>query len=260
MSVQSELGLGVNLDAHIVEAWPCWAARQPALARVEDPRRLREWLRDADPAAADDVVYGIAWWASTEGGHDRNAALVLAWLLVPGAAFLARKLWTLTDEIDHMVAAELWLLVCTFPLQRRKVIKNVMWDLRVNVLAACEAPATVARRDPLWRSVVASLDSDLAAALPDVRDPSAWEELAGVLEWACDHHVIADADRQLVLLVVKACQDLRWRQSPHHGLLGNDATAEVASLLGVCDRTVRRRFQRTLRALRAAAPAYTRAA
>ena len=121
MSVQSELGLGVNLDAHIVEAWPCWAARQPALARVEDPRRLREWLRDADPAAADDVVYGIAWWASTEGGHDRNAALVLAWLLVPGAAFLARKLWTLTDEIDHMVAAELWLLVCTFPLHRRQV-------------------------------------------------------------------------------------------------------------------------------------------
>ena len=34
-----------------------------------------------------------------------------------------------------MVAAELWLLVCTFPLQRRKVISNLMWDLRANVLA-----------------------------------------------------------------------------------------------------------------------------
>ena len=42
--------------------------------------------------------------------------------------------------------------------------------------------------------------------------------------------------------------------------VGRVEDATVASLLGVCDRTVRRRFQRTLRALRAAAPAYTRAA
>ena len=66
--------------------------------------------------------------ASTEGGHDRDAALALAWLLVPGAAFLARQLRTLSADIDHMVAAELWLLVCTFPLHRRKVVRNLLWD------------------------------------------------------------------------------------------------------------------------------------
>jgi len=117
---------------------------------VDDPRRLRDWLQEADPADADDVVYGIAWLASTEGGHDREAAQTLAWLLVPGSAFLASRLRTLSVDIDHVVAAELWLLVCTFPLQRRKVISNLMWDLRANVLAACEAPAT-----------------DLMAAIPD---------------------------------------------------------------------------------------------
>ncbi len=260
MSVETELGLGSNLESVMAAAWPSWTIRQPALGRVDDPRRLRAWLQDADPTEADEVVYGLAWLASTKGGHDRDAALVLAWLLVPGASFLARKLRTLSRDIDHMVAAELWLLVCTFPLHRRKVIVNLMWDLRANVLAACEAPATMARRDPLWYATVASLDSDLMAAIPAEHNPSALEELVSVLDWACDHHVIAAADRQLVLLLVEASQDLRLRRTHSHGLLGNEATATVAALLGVCERTVRRRASRAISALTAAAPAYTRVA
>jgi len=260
MSVETELGLGSNPESVIAAAWPSWTTIQPVLGRVEDPRRLREWLQDADPNEADEVVYGIAWLASTEGGHDRDAALALAWLLVPGAAFLARQLRTLSVDIDHMVAAELWLLVCTFPLHRRKVVRNLMWDLRVNVLAACEAPATVQRRDPTWYATVASVDRDLMAAIPDEHDPSALEELAGVLDWACDHHVIAAADRQLVLLLLEASQPLRLRRTPTHGLLGRKATATVAAQLGVCERTIRRRASSTVRALTAAAPAYTRVA
>ena len=89
MSVESELGLASNLESTIVAAWPSWPIAQPILNLVDDPRRLREWLQEADPADADDVVYGIAWLASTEGGHDREAAQTLAWLLVPGSAFLA---------------------------------------------------------------------------------------------------------------------------------------------------------------------------
>ena len=144
MSVEVELGLGSNLESVIADTWASWAARRPELARVSDPRRLREWLQDADAAEADEVVYGLAWLASIEGGDDRDAARVLAWLLVPGASFLAWQLRTLTGEIDHVVAAELWVLVRTFPLHRRNVVRNLMWDLRANVLAACEAPATAA--------------------------------------------------------------------------------------------------------------------
>lgn len=260
MSVETELGLGSNLESVIGAAWPAWTALQPALGRVEDPRRLRAWAKQADPGDADDVAYGLAWLASTEGGHDRDAARALAWLLVPGASYLAGKLRTLSVDIDHMVAAELWILVCTFPLHRRKVVRNLMWDLRANVLAACEAPATLARRDPLWYATVASLDDDLMAAIPAEHDPSSLEELSTLLDWACDRQVIAPADRQLVLLLVEAAQHLRLRKSPTHGLLGNDATATVAALLGVCERTVRRRARRAIRALTAAAPAYTRVA
>ena len=84
MSVETELGLGSNLESVIAAAWPSWTTIQPALGRVDDPRQLREWLQDADPTEADEVVYGIAWLASTEGGHDRNAALALAWLCLTG--------------------------------------------------------------------------------------------------------------------------------------------------------------------------------
>ena len=260
MSVEIELGLGPNLESVIAEAWASWAIRQPAQGRVEDPRRLRGWLQDADPGDADEVLYGIAWLASIEGGRDRDAARALAWLLVPGASFLARQLRTLSRDIDHMVAAELWILVCTFPLHRRKVIVNLMWDLRANVLAACEAPATMQRKDPTWYATVASLDADLMAAHPADHDPSALEELADVLDWACAHRVIGSADRQLLLLLVEASQDLTLRQTASHGLLGNEATATVAALLGVCERTVRRRARRAVRALTTVSSHYSRVA
>ena len=50
------------------------------------------------------------------------------------------------------------------------------------------------------------------------------------------------------------------RRIAQHGLLGNEATASVAGLLGVCERTVRRRARRSIHALAAAASSYTRAA
>ncbi len=104
------------------------------------------------------------------------------------------------------------------------------------------------RKDPTWYATVASVDSELMAAIPNEHDPSALEELACVLDWACDHHVIAAADRQLVLLLLEASQHLRLRRTSTHGLLGRKATATVAAQLGVCERTIRRRASRTVRA------------
>ena len=55
MSVASALNLTREaVQAIIVEQWPGWAARLPALLRVDHPADLDRWLRDADPAAADE--------------------------------------------------------------------------------------------------------------------------------------------------------------------------------------------------------------
>ncbi len=260
MSVTTELGLDPNLEGKISQAWPAWTRRRPELAVVTDPSRLRGWLRGADPQQADRVVYGLAWLASVEGGDDHDAAQALAWLLIPGASFLALKLESLSDDIDQVIAGHAWELVRTFPLGRRKVIRNLMWDLRSEVLAACEAPSTLRRRDRTWYSTSITVDDEAIAALPLVEEPSALEELEDVLDWACEHDVIASADRQLLLMLVEASQCGSLRRIADHGLLGNEATAEVAALLGVCERTVRRRARKSLHALKAAAPAYTRVA
>lgn len=227
---------------------------------VEDPSRLRAWRRTADPATADDVIHALASLASTQGADDRDAALVVAWLLVPGASFVARQLRSLSPDIDHLVACELWLLVRTFPLQRRKVVVNLMRDLRSRVLEVCEAPATLRRTDPTWFATVCSIEAASIQTLPLQKEPTALEELIDVLDWACEHRVIRPADRQLLLMLVEASQDLDPRVGSHHGLLANEATAAVAARLGVCDRTVRRRARRSLQALTAAASAYSRAA
>lgn len=260
MSVQSKLGFGPTLDPAIVDSWNRWVEQRPALAAVPDPRQLRAWVAQVDPEVADAAVHALAWLASVEGGDDLDAAQALAWLLIPGASFVARQLQTLTPTIDHVVASELWIRVRTFPLHRRKVIANLMADLRRRVLETCEAPATLRRTDPTWFATGASLESEAIQSRPVEHTPTALEELVDVLDWACAHRVIRAGDRQLLLWLVEATRDLGVRISDSHGLLATEATAQIAARLGVCERTVRRRVRRSIAKLAAAAPAYTRAA
>jgi len=184
----------------------------------------------------------------------------LAWLLVPGASFTARRLQSLSRDIDHLVASELWVLVRTFPLQRRKVVANLMRDLRSRVLEACDAPSTLRRTDPTWFATVTSTEAASHLSVLDEVEPTAWEELVDLLDWACRQRMILASDRLMLLLLVEASQDLNVRIATSHGLLSNEATAEVAALLGVCERTVRRRARRTIAAVTAAAPNYRRVA
>ena len=60
--------------------------------------------------------------------------------------------------------------------------------------------------------------------------------------------------------LVEASDDCSMRHVALHGLLGNEATATVAAVLGVCERTVRRRARNSIRALAAAASSYTQVA
>lgn len=260
MSVEEHLGIDSNLEQVIAGAWPGWVRQRPALGAVTDPNRLRSWLQAADPEGADEVMHALVWLASTQGADDTVAAQVVAWLLVPGASFTARQLRSLSRDIDHLVASELWVLVRTFPLQRRKVVANLMRDLRSRVLEACEAPATLRRTDPTWFATVTSIEATAIPSMPGDLAPTALEDLVDVLDWACDHQLIGAADRYLLLLLVDASQDLHLRSSASHGLLSNEATAQVAARLGVCERTVRRRARRTIAAVAAAAPAYSRVA
>jgi hypothetical protein len=261
MSVESRLGLGSNMESVIADAWQGWVVRQPALAAVADPARLRSWLREADFQLADDVMHGLAWLASVEGGDDIVAASALAWVLLPGASFIAHQLRTLDPAIDHLVASELWVRVRTFPLSRRKVVVNLMRDLRSRVILASEAPGTLRRRDPIRLAIVGTVDSESVWSLPAASEPTAHEELVDVLEWAFEQDVICAEDRWLLLCLVEAADRAGTRLTgPGLGLLSNEAAELVGRRLGLCRRTVRRRAMRSIEALTAVSHGYTRVA
>ena len=262
VSVQSRLGLGPEMESVIANAWGGWVEKQPRLAAVTEPRRLQAWRREADPQLSDEVLHGLAWLASIEGGDDREAARAVAWLSLSGAAFVARQLRTLDPNIDHIVAGELWILVRTFPLHRRRVVVNLMRDLRSRVLHVCETPATVRVSDPTRLAIVGSVDSQSVWSVPADNRASGLEELVDVLDWAYEEQVIGAEDRRLLLCLVEAAEGAASTRvgGPGHGLLSNEATERVGRRLGVCERTVRRRAMRSIEALTTAASAYTRVA
>jgi hypothetical protein len=262
VSVQSRLGLGPEMESVIANAWGGWVTQQPQLAAVVDPRRLQVWRREADPQLSDEVLHGLAWLASIEGGDDHEAARALAWLSLSGAAFVAHQLRTLDPNIDHIVAGELWILVRTFPLRRRKVVVNLMRDLRSRVLQACETSVTARGSDPIRLAIVGSVVSESVWSVPADNSACALEELVDVLDWAYEEQVIGAEDRRLLLCLVEAAEGAASTRvgGPGLGLLSNEATERVGRRLGVCERTVRRRAMRSIEALSSAVPAYTRVA
>jgi hypothetical protein len=86
------------------DAWPAWISGDPDLGIVEDLLDLPKWLRAATPADRDGPLRFLAVLAGT----DDNAAVALAWLLVPGAKRLGAKLRDLAPDIDGLVAGQLW--------------------------------------------------------------------------------------------------------------------------------------------------------
>jgi hypothetical protein len=142
MSVATQLGLDRPDNPVLTRAALDWDTRivwDSRLAAVTGGvEGLRQWLRRADPAAADDVLHGLAGLGSPTGADSLLAARVLAWALLPGASALARRLASLTPDIDAIVAAQLWLEIRSFPWPRlRKVAANILANTRVGVLREC---------------------------------------------------------------------------------------------------------------------------
>lgn len=230
-------------------AWPEWTSLRPELAAVPDPTQLRRWLPRASASEADPVLYGLAWLASVEAGRDELAAQVLAWALLPAATQLAFRLRTLTEEIDHLVACELWACVRTFPLSRRKVAANLSRDLRTRVLRE-HAEISGSGFDTVMAWVG---ESELMDRTLDC-EPNAWDEVVDVLDEACERGAITPRDRQLLLSLVAVAHELPGPARGGLGLLGDRATREVARRLGMSERTVKRHARLALDALTHDAP------
>lgn len=262
MNVTEMLGLQDERMGVLVEGrWAAWADVEPRLARVGDPSRLDAWRRGAPPETANAVLLGLARLAAFDGGDDPEAALVLAWLLLPTALRVRRTLWAVSDRIDEVVAAQLWVEVRSLPWRRPHwVAAKVARRLREGVLLEC---GMTTHHQPARLSLVPLGPVDPV----DERRMDAGnarEELAELLAWACAEEVISLEDRELLVSVIAAARTFdrageHLRDGGVAGLSSHQVSESVAQERGVCARTVRRHTARCVSALMSAVGDYLKA-
>ena len=254
MSVETALGLSATLAEEIIERrWDDWTKARHALA-LADPARLRHWLRAAPVSEANAVLYGLAVLAASEGGDDTEAALVLAWCLLPAACRLANQFSDVDPvEVDHLVASQLWIEIRCYNWPTcRRVTGTICGNVRRGVLREWGLDPDRQPRLTVvtWTDLLAQLCEQ-----PATVELSPRQVLLQVLDWGVASGTIDAVDRALLLDLVDISADDPTHRSPRRSLLGSAVVA--APDFGVTPRTVRRRSRRALDALAARASELT---
>ncbi len=243
-------------DPAIAGSWPAlvdrldrahrsagWATTAPTLAGLDSIADLPGMVAEhVHPARADDVIGALVRLAAADGADDPDAVLVLLHLLSGGIHALAGKLAHLSDNIVTLVVGELACRIRRYPWRRRTRAhaKNLLLDTKQALLRGelraglPDQPAVVLLdpHDPAFRH--------LDATHPDNDDV----DVVDLLLWAGGHGIAPLRDLLMLL-------DLEQRRG-----YGTATRHRVAHDLRVNERTVRRRRDRALTALRHASDAY----
>jgi hypothetical protein len=221
----------------VVRGWATTITELADLETVED--LLGAWR---DPARTNQVLLALVRLAAVDGSRDDDALLLLLHLLSGVVRRLVRQLADLSPDIEAIVLAELCCQVRSYPWQRRSggVVKNLHAETRRAVLADVRPSS---RRYP---ERVESLTTDGDVMRFAGRHSSAEEDLdvVDLLEWAV--HGGVDAADVALLVATECARDEYPRR----------ADERVASAHGIAIRTLYRRRNRTLTALRTLAPRY----
>jgi hypothetical protein len=253
------MGVAAMLGVEDVEAppmmaartsWVSWTLREPALRVVEDLLDLPGWTRTAGRERKDAALRSLARLGAADGGDDRAAVTGLTWMLVPGAATVARGLADLAGNIDELVASHLWTSARTFAWRhRRATAASILRDTRRGVLAELGVGEWARREDRAWAAAVpvepASPAWQHAAEPAAAVDPGT--ELVVLLEDALSTGVITCADRRLLIdLAVAADRAAAPGRRGRAGLMVPVVSQQVADRWGMSSRSVRRRAARSI--------------
>ena len=223
-----------------------WQQREAALAGVPCAADLPARTgRDVDRAEADGIVGALVRVAAVDGGADPDAALVLVHLLSDGivalTARLNRRRVSQYRRVLLLVVGELTCRIRSFPWRRRTraFAANLLLDTKSVLLG--ELPVQAPDGGPLEVPVD---PGDPVLVVPQAdstdRDPG----LDDLVCWAESNDVVgADDLRMLVALHQPAGYGTGRRHS-------------IAAEFGISERTLRRRRDRTVLALRAASPRF----
>ena len=240
-------------DPAIAGSWPAlvdrldsrgrtalWATQAPALTGLRTVDQLPALVAETvSPARADQVIGALVRLAAADGADDPDAVLVLIHLLSGGVHILAAKLAHLSDNIVTVVVGELTCQIRRYPWQRRTRAHaiNLLLDTKQALLRG-----ELRAGQPGQPQVLLVDPHDLAFRHLDTADPDNAD--IDLLLWAGGHGIAPLQDLLMLL-------DLEARRG-----YGHAARHHVAHDLGINERTVRRRRDRALRALRQASDAY----
>lgn len=243
--------------------WPSWVATETVLAALNGLDEVVAIVEDrGDPLRADALLAALVRLGAVDGGNDQDAAQAVALLLTNGAGRLARQLGNLSDDIEEMVAGQVWLQIREFPSRRRwrAISQNILMDARRAVLRDLGVDTASRHRgievilvDTTAVGVVtngssdAVVNQDPGVALDD--EPT----LLAVLEWATGKGVVTDRDAT-ILLELASCEVA----GTVRGLNSGAEIRAVAARRGLNEKTVRRSRDRALRSLVIAREAYLR--
>jgi len=243
--------------------WSSWGATETVLAGLKGLDEVVAIVEDrGDPGRADALLAALVRLGAVDGGNDQDAAQAVALLLANGAARLARQLRNLSDNIEEMVAGQVWLQIREFPSRRRwrAISQNILLDARRALLRDLGVDTSKRHRgfevilvDTTAVGAVTNGSSDAVIS----RDPAAALDdeptLLAVLQWAIDKGVVTDHDATILLELAstEVAGTLR-------GLNSGAEIRAVAARHGINEKTVRRRRDRALRSLVSVREVYLR--
>lgn len=239
--VGSWLALAARLDNESILAQ--WAAIEPPLSGLATVDELLAfWAEDCEGDRTDAVLAALVRLASVDGAGDDDALLLSLHLLSGLVWGLVRQLQHLTSDGLAMVVAELTCQIRGYPWRRRP--RSIAANLRVETRNAVMTDLQPSSRSYPDRVEVLTLDGDVAGLCVACTEAEPDLDIVDLLEWAVRSGVDAG---DIALLVATECGRDRgqWR-----------ADEQVAALHGIAARTLYRRRQATLAALRAAAADY----
>lgn len=218
MSIAKILGVD-DVDNHLMiaarSAWPAWVSDDPDLGVVDDLLELPKWLRARTPADRDGPMGRLAALAVT----DNKAAVAVAWLLVPGTKRLADKLRDIAQDIDGLVAGQLWVEIRSHGgTPPRAVARTILRNVERSIQAELGMGEVGLRADMTWAKTQAS-DSigELAIPVVPTRAPEPQRVLRAIVE-----RMLADGDLSIheVDILASAASHAEWLKKPKRGRAG----------------------------------------
>jgi hypothetical protein len=254
MPVPSTLGSWPALVARLDAAGrPLRWSADPALRELTTTQQLQDWTTAGNPQRADEVLGALVRLAAGHGAGDVEATLVLLHLLWPGASRVAARVRHLCPAPEGLILGELAIQIQRFPFERRcrAHAANLLMDTQAAVWRELrpyrtDRPGRFAERlvDPLDDAKSADAEHGQPGLLDDpYTDPADSDDLdlVDILLWARRTRAVDPVDLA-VLLELEYARERPDVDAPQR---------HVAHARGWTVRTVQRRRDRALAALRA---------